>query len=193
MKQLLNKKISKVLRKSSTLFGSNTFFYLKKPVTKFKMAISTIMRAPVIQLLSVVYLVALSVRLGEILEHVPTYKDYWTIIAGVLLNLLHLIAQWYLLRFYVHRYHYFIICKKLLHNIRFQPDSDSNVSLQIPLHHPRVFIPMSYFIWCAVLLIIIFQVEHLQWDTHQYRLEHLEWGSNIHSKIFQRQAQLYVN
>ena len=136
MKQLLNKKISKVLRKSSTLFGSNTFFYLKKPVTKFKMAISTIMRALVIQLLSVVYLVALSVRLGEILEHVPTYKDYWTIIAGVLLNLLHLIAQWYLLRFYVHRYHYFIICKKLLHNIRFQPDSDSNVSLQIPLHHP---------------------------------------------------------
>ena len=93
------------------------------------MAISTIVRALVIQLLYVVYLVVLFVRLGKILEHVPTYKHHWTVIAGVLLNLLHLIAQCYLLRFYVHRYHCFIICKKLLHNIRFQPDSDSNVSL----------------------------------------------------------------
>ena len=111
------------------------------------MAISTIVRALVIQLLYVVYLVVLFVRLGKILEHVPTYKHHWTVIAGVLLNLLHLIAQCYLLRFYVHRYHCFIICKKLLHNIRFQPDSDSNVSLQIPLHYPRVFIPVPYFIW----------------------------------------------
>ena len=148
------------------------------------MAICAVLRALLIHLIYVVYLGALFARLGEILEDVPTYKDYWTISAGIFLNLLHLIAQFYLWRFYVHRYHFFIICNKLLHNIRSQSDSDCHAPLQIAPHQPRVFLAMPYSIQVCPTLYYTIQVRHLEQDTLQYRLRHLEWGSNIPSKIF---------
>ena len=148
------------------------------------MAIGAVLRALLIHLIYVVYLGALFVRLGEILEDVPTYKDYWTISAGVFLSLLHLIAQFYLWWFYVHRYHFFIICNKLLHSIRFQSDSGCHVSLQIAPHQPRVFLPMPYSVQVCPTLYYTIQVGHLEQDTLQCRLRQLGWGSNIQSKIF---------
>ena len=66
-------------------------------------------RATVTHVLYITFSIAIFIRLGEILQHESTYKEGWTIAAGVLLNIVHFALQIILLLFYIHRYNFNLI------------------------------------------------------------------------------------
>ena len=66
-------------------------------------------RAIFTHLLYIAFSIAIYIRLGEILQDEPTYKEGGTIAAGVALNIAHFAIQIFLLQFYIRRYNFPLI------------------------------------------------------------------------------------